>query len=132
MQKVGAEKTAFSPRPGYGLWEFVVVPYGLTRATQTCQCFLNELLWECYDYVDNYVDVIIIFLDDMNSHKADLRWVLENWRQQDSSWKNTKLIATEVWKITLMVVPERIRIFESNMVLLTKENTFQNIYILFL
>ena len=31
------EKTAFCPGPGYGLWEFTVMPYGLTEATQTCQ-----------------------------------------------------------------------------------------------
>jgi len=29
------EETAFCPGPGYGLWEFTVMPYGLTGATQT-------------------------------------------------------------------------------------------------
>ena len=31
---------------------------------------------------------------------------------------------TEFWKITLMAVPETIRIFETSMVLLIVENTF--------
>jgi len=42
------------------------------------------------------------------------------------------IYVTEFWKITLMVAPETITIFESNMVLLTKENTFQNNSILVL
>ena len=37
MEKSSIEKTAFCPGPGYGLWEFSVMPYGLTGATQTCQ-----------------------------------------------------------------------------------------------
>lgn len=37
MSPDSIEKTAFCPGPGYGLWEFTVMPYGLTGATQTCQ-----------------------------------------------------------------------------------------------
>ena len=41
--------------------------YGLTGATQTCQCGPDEVL-EYHDSGDNYVDDIIIFSDDMDSH----------------------------------------------------------------
>ena len=58
MHPTSIEKTAFSPGPGYGLWEFVVMPYGLTRATQTC---LDEVFRECHDCIDNYVGNIIVF-----------------------------------------------------------------------
>ena len=68
---------AFSPGPGYGLWEFVVMPYGLTGATQTCQRTLDEVFRECHDCVDNYVDDIIVFSDNMESHKADLQRMLQ-------------------------------------------------------
>ena len=51
--------------------------YGLTGATQTCQRGLDELFRDCHDCVDNYVDDTIIFSDDMNSHEADLRQVLD-------------------------------------------------------
>jgi len=51
MQEASIEKTALSPGPEYGLWEFVVMPYGLTGATQTCRCGLDELLRECHDCV---------------------------------------------------------------------------------
>jgi len=67
------EKTAFSPGPGCGLWEFVIIPYGLTGATQICQRGLDELFCEYHDCVDDYVDDVIIFSDDMDSHITDLR-----------------------------------------------------------
>ena len=52
------------------------MPYGLTGATQTCQRGLDELLNDCRDCVDNYVDDFIVFSDDMESHILDLRHVL--------------------------------------------------------
>ena len=77
VHKDSIEKTAFSPGPGYGLWEFTVMPYGLTGATQTCQRGLDEVLRDCKDCVDNYVDDCIIFSDSMFSHITDLSRVLE-------------------------------------------------------
>ena len=50
MHKSYIEKIALSPGPGYGLWEFVVMPYGLTGATQTCQRGLDEIFRECHDF----------------------------------------------------------------------------------
>jgi len=72
MHKDSIEKTAFSPGPGHGLWEFTVMPYGFTGATQTCQRGLDAVLREC----DNYVDDCIIFSDDMSSHATDLLRIL--------------------------------------------------------
>ena len=80
MSEESIEKTAFCPGPGYGLWEFTVMPYGLTGATQTCQRGLDEVLKECKDCVDNYVDDCIIFSDTLDSHITDLRRVL-GWLQ---------------------------------------------------
>ena len=76
MHKDSNEKTAFSPDPGYGLWEFTVMPYGLTGAMQACQRGIDEVLRDCKDCVDNYIDDCIIFLDDMASHATDLSRVL--------------------------------------------------------
>ena len=76
MQKESIEKTAFSPGPGYGLWEFTVMPYGLTGATQTCQQGLDSVLHDCKYCVDNYVDDIVVFSSDMKSHARDLQKVL--------------------------------------------------------
>ena len=76
MEEGSIEKTAFCPGPGYGLWEFTIMPYGLTGATQTCQRALDHILKSCKDCVDNYIDDIIVFSDDMESHVNDLRRVL--------------------------------------------------------
>ena len=76
MEAQSIEKTAFCPGPGYGLWEFTVMPYGLTCATQTCQRGLDTILQNCKHCVDNYVDNCIVFSDDMISHIQDLRLVL--------------------------------------------------------
>ena len=35
MEAQSIEKTAFCPGPGYSLWEFTVMPYGLTCTTMT-------------------------------------------------------------------------------------------------
>ena len=44
MHQSSIEKTAFCPGLGYSLREFLVMPYGLTGATQTCQCSLDKLV----------------------------------------------------------------------------------------
>ena len=62
MNHNSIEKTAFCPEPGYGLWEFMVMPYGLTGATQTCQRGLDDVLRDCKYCVNNYVDDCIVYL----------------------------------------------------------------------
>jgi len=37
MEPESVEKISFYPGPGYGLWEFTRMPYGLMGVTQTCQ-----------------------------------------------------------------------------------------------
>ena len=76
MSEESMEKTVFCPGPGYGLWEFTVMPYGLTGATQTCQRGLDEVLNDCKDCADNYVDDCIIFSDTLGSHIDHLQHVL--------------------------------------------------------
>ena len=76
MNEESIEKIVFCPGPCYGLWKFTVMPYGLTGATQTCQHGLDEVLKDCKDCVDNYVDDCIIFFDTLHSHNEHLRHVL--------------------------------------------------------
>ena len=80
MSPTSIEKTAFCPGPGYGLWEFTVMPYGLTGATQTCQRGLDQVLNDCKDCVDNYIDDCIVFSDNMQSHVRDLHRILSRLR----------------------------------------------------
>ena len=92
MHQSSIEKTAFCPGPGYGLWEFVVMPYGLTGATQTCQRALDEVFRECHDCVDNYVDDIIVFSDDMHSHINDLRRVFKKLKSAGFTLRGSKCL----------------------------------------
>ena len=90
MDKDSVEKTAFCPGPGYGLWEFLVMPYGLTGATQTCQRGLDKVLKDCKHCVDNYVDDCIIFSEDMESHIKDLRMVLDKLQSAGFTLRGSK------------------------------------------
>ena len=56
------------------------MPYGLTGATQTCRSALDETFCECHNCVDNYVDDIIVFSGDMDSHIKDLQQVFKKLR----------------------------------------------------
>ena len=53
------------------------MPYGLNGAMQTCQHALDEVLYKFYDCVDNYVDDVIVFSDDMFSHINNLQHVFK-------------------------------------------------------
>ena len=92
MHPSSIEKTAFCPGPGYGLWEFVAMPYGLTGATQTCQRALDETFRECYDCVDNYVDDIIVFSDDMDTHIKDLHRVFKKLKSAGFVLRGSKCL----------------------------------------
>ncbi|GKV53537.1 hypothetical protein SLEP1_g60058 [Rubroshorea leprosula] len=78
LRMAGGEewKTAFRTR--YGLYEFMVMPMGLTNAPASCQELINETLKDLLDEcVIAYIDDILIFskgtLDD---HKEDVKKVL--------------------------------------------------------
>ena len=76
MEPESIEKDSFCPGPGYGLRKFTRMPYGLTGATQTCQRGLDNILQNCKDCVNNYVDDCIVFSDNMAAHIIDLQRVL--------------------------------------------------------
>ena len=90
MSKESIEKTAFCPGPGYGLWEFTSMPYGLTGATQTCQQGLDEIMKDCRYCVDNYIDDCIIFSDNMESHAVDLNRVLQQLKDANLTLRGSK------------------------------------------
>ncbi|GBG68621.1 hypothetical protein CBR_g3162 [Chara braunii] len=80
---IGSEdqhKTAFQTR--YGLYEFVVMPFGLCNACGTFQHAMNQIF---HDYLDKfvivYVDDIIIFSKTIEEHVAHLDEVLSLLRQ---------------------------------------------------
>ena len=70
-------KTAFKTR--YGLYEFLVMPMGLTNAPATCQQMVNDVLRELLDVtVIAYIDDIVIYTKgSREQHVKDVSEVLE-------------------------------------------------------
>ena len=69
-------KTAFRTR--YGHFEYRVMPFGLANAPATFQAHVNNVLREYLDvFCIVYLDDILIFSDDEESHERHVRQVLE-------------------------------------------------------
>ena len=70
------EKTAFLTR--YGLYEYVVMPFGLCNAPGTFQAFINEVLREYLDvFCTAYLDDILIYSDTIEDHTSHVNAVLQ-------------------------------------------------------
>ena len=73
-------KTAFRTR--YGHFEYCVMPFGLANAPATFQAYINKALAGLLDiFLVVYLDDILIFSRDEESHVEHVRTVLERLRQ---------------------------------------------------
>lgn len=80
MDPESIEKTAFRTR--YGLYEFLVLPFGLTNAPATFSHMMNDVFFEILDdYVVVYLDDILVFSLNEEDHEKHLREVLERLRK---------------------------------------------------
>lgn len=76
MREGDEEKTAFLTR--YGLFEYVVMPFGLCNAPGTFQAFINDTLREYLDeFCSGYLDDILIYSDTYEDHVTHVSKVLE-------------------------------------------------------
>jgi RNase H-like domain found in reverse transcriptase/Reverse transcriptase (RNA-dependent DNA polymerase)/Integrase zinc binding domain/Chromo (CHRromatin Organisation MOdifier) domain/Integrase core domain len=68
--------TAFNTR--YGLFESMVMPFGLSNAPATFQARINEVLRPFLDrYCTAYIDDILIYSNDLVSHRLHVKSVLQ-------------------------------------------------------
>jgi len=68
-------KTAFRTR--YGLFEWQVMPFGLTNSPAAFQRFMNDIFADMLDVcVIVYLDDILIYSDNMETHQEHVREVL--------------------------------------------------------
>ena len=73
-------KTAFTTR--YGLFEYLVTPFGMCNAPSTFQSYINEALRGYLDqFCTAYVDDILIFSNDLLSHRRHVAQVLERLQE---------------------------------------------------
>lgn len=82
-------KTAFITR--YGLYEFVVMPFGLKNAPATFMRLMNDVLKDYVDvFVVVYLDDILIFSKNDEEHANHVRMVLQRLREHKLYAKMSK------------------------------------------
>uniref|UniRef100_A0A3B3H4X2 Gypsy retrotransposon integrase-like protein 1 n=1 Tax=Oryzias latipes TaxID=8090 RepID=A0A3B3H4X2_ORYLA len=69
-------KTAFNTPSGH--FEYLVMPFGLTNAPAVFQCLINDVLKDMINkFVFVYLDDILIFSPDLDTHVQHVRTVLQ-------------------------------------------------------
>ena len=82
-------KTAFRTR--YGLFEFTVLPFGLTNAPSTFMALMNDIFHEYLDiFVIIYLDDILIYSSTLEEHLSHLQIVLDLLRKHKLFAKMSK------------------------------------------
>ena len=82
-------KTAFRTR--YGLFEFLVLPFGLTNAPATFMTLMNDIFKDLLDScVVIYLDDILIYSRDEEQHLKDLEQVLKRLHEHQLYAKLSK------------------------------------------
>jgi hypothetical protein len=82
-------KTAFRTR--YGLYEYLVMPFGLTNAPATFQSYIHQALRGYLDeFCVTYLDDILIFSPNRETHTKHIRQVLERLRAAQLYCKPSK------------------------------------------
>ena len=85
------QKTAFSSR--YGLYEFLVLPFGMSNAPATFMRMMNGIFADGLDqFVQTFLDDILVYSDDIDSHLDHLRSVLQTLRDKKLYAKMSKCI----------------------------------------
>lgn len=94
-------KTAFKTR--YGLYEFMVMPMGLTNAPATCQQMVNDVLRELLD------DTVIAYLDDI---------VIYTKGSREQHAKDVAEVLERLSKTTFRTAPEKCEFFKKEITFL--------------
>jgi hypothetical protein len=82
-------KTAFRIR--YGLYEYIVMSFGLTNAPAYFMYLMNKVFMEYLDrFVLVFIDDILVFSKTMEKHEEHLRLVLEKLRSNQLYAKFSK------------------------------------------
>jgi len=93
-------KTAF--RTHYGSFEWLVMSFGLLNALSAFQRFINEIFTEMLDVsVVIYLDDILVYSDDLESHKRHVREVLRQLWDNGLYVLPTKCIFHQ-WKVEFL------------------------------
>jgi len=100
-------KTAF--RTCYGLFEYLVMPFGMTNSPTTFQYFMNDIFHDMTDiFVIIYLDNILIFSKNLDEHKIHIQKVLERLQEHNLHAKpeKCKFHTTSVEYLGIIITPE--------------------------
>ena len=103
-------KTAFRTR--YGLFEYLVLPFGLCNGPASFQAYINETLREYLDiFCTAYLDDILIYSDSLAQHRHHVKVVLERLRKAGLQIDITKceFHTTSVAYLGLIITTEGVR-----------------------
>ena len=115
IKDADVHKTAF--RTQYGHYEFLVMPFGLTNAPAAFMDLMNRVFRPYVDqFVVVFIDDILVYSKDRESHDTHLQVVLETLRKEQLY---AKLSKCEFWKNEVsflghIVSKERIRVDPKN------------------
>jgi hypothetical protein len=66
----------------YGLYEFLVMPFGFTNAPATFCTFMNDIFRKWLDdFVVVYIDDILVYNNSMEEHVEHLRKVFQRLKK---------------------------------------------------
>ena len=109
--KEGEEwKTAFCTR--YGLYEYLVMPFGLANGPSSFQTYINDVLHGMFDvYCTAYIADILIYSNSKKEHREHVRKVLEALRKAElqADIKKCEFHVTEVNYLGLIITSTGIR-----------------------
>jgi hypothetical protein len=89
IQESDIPKTVFRTR--YGLYEYIVMSFGLTNAPSYFMYLMNKVFMEYLDkFIIVFIDDILIFSKTMEEHEEHLRLVLEKLRSNQLYAKFSK------------------------------------------
>jgi hypothetical protein len=107
-------KTAFKTE--YGLFEYLIMPFGLSNTPATFQALMNEIFRDLLDiYVIIYLDNILIFSKTENEHPKHVKEVLRRL-QANNLYCNAKKCmfhVTEIDYLGLIVSDKGIQVNQS-------------------
>ena len=103
-------KTAFITP--FGLFEWIVMPFGLTSAPATFQRLVNTRFSDCTGFVQAYLDDFIVFSNTREEHLRHLRLVLERLSEHQLYVKLSKcqFVQQEVEYVGHIVARGHVRI----------------------
>ena len=86
---VDQEKTAFSPGPGLGLFQFTMMPFGLCGAPSTFQR-LMDVVMRGLPFVTTYIDDVLIHSVHEELHKSHLEQAFQCLREAGLTLRGSK------------------------------------------